>query len=214
MTRLSARHACVAALLLAASPQVNAASFKISTDPDAKCSAIEFNGEIGLGDEQRFKSALQDAQKLAPLRRLYLNSGGGLIVTAFTIAEIVRHDAKPVETIVRAGQQCSSACIVLLAAGEKRNVSTGATLVVHQARQTKTMEPSLFFTAAIGYYLTEYGFSKQVVKTFTDLKPDQELIITASNARRFGFDGLRFFGSTLPPATRDCSWEGFLAREP
>ena len=209
--------ACGAVLLAVSWAQPThayAAKFSVSTDREARCSAVELSGEIKAGDDQKFRSALAEAVQKAPLRRLYLNSGGGDFATTAAIWQTIRGSGYPVETIVRSGQQCNSACVLLLAVGTKRYVSSGATIIVHQGRNSETNEPAPFATLAYGYYLVESGFSRRVAETMTSLKADQELSIQAWNAKKLGFDALSFFGSTDPPATNGCAWKGFLRKTP
>lgn len=196
------------AILLA--PLVRAADFRISIDPKQTCSAVEVTGEIMGGDQSKFGDAVREAARLAPLRRLYLNSRGGDFSAAVSIWQTIRKLTSPIEAVVQSGHECSSACVLLLAAAAQRFVSSSATVVVHEARNTVTNEPSRLVTMTYGYYLIESGFSKEVLRNLMDLKPAEDFLITPSNAKGFGFDRLHFFGDTNPPATPGCSWKGFL----
>lgn len=105
----------VLGVLLAAaflqSPIAGAANFTLTADPKMSCSAIEIAGEIKPGDYEQFVMTLKETTALAPLRRLYLNSPGGNIVTALAIAEVIRNTVPAVETIVQSRQGCNSACV-------------------------------------------------------------------------------------------------------
>ena len=190
-----------------------AAIFDVSVDPKGACAAVEVTGEIQPGDERRFVAAISEARSKAPLRRLYLNSQGGEFLAATAIWQAIRNSGVPVDTIVRPRHQCNSACVLLLAAGARIHVSSAATVIVHLARNVKTNEPSKIATLTMGYYLVESGFSRDVVNSLMSLKPGEDLLLTSSNARQFGFNRLKFYGSTDPPAVPGCGWKGFLSSD-
>lgn len=203
---------CIFALLFAWSAPSAAATFEISTDPKNTCSAIAITGEFVSGDDKRFKFAVEDAKARAPLRRVYLNSGGGEVNVALAIAEYLRQSGSPIDAIVKTGHSCNSSCVMPLSVGAFRHVSTRAGIIVHQAFKPDTMEPSPFGTSVIGYYLITNGMPKTVLETLLSLKKGEDLDITPRNAKRYGFEGLQFFATTNPPATENCSWEGFRAK--
>jgi hypothetical protein len=196
------------------SSNARAASFKPTTDPNKTCSAIQIEGEIQPGDYDRFASTLKQARMLAPLRRLYLNSSGGDLLTTLAIIELVRNIAPTAETIVQSRHICNSACVIILAAGNRRNVSTDSRLKIHQVSNEKTKEQDTEMTRKIGEYMASKGMPREVVRTMSNLKAKEELTITPSNAKRLGFGSFNFYGSTNPPATPQCTWEGFILRDP
>lgn len=205
------------ALLAAAflqSPIAGAANFTLTADPKKTCSAIEIAGEIKPGDYEKFVETLREATALAPLRRLYLNSPGGSIVTAVAIAEVLRNTVPAVETIVPSRQGCNSACVVILTVGARRNVSADAQIIVHQAFDARTGKADAEFTKRLGQYLALNGMPPDVMWTMGNLSPEEQLAITPSNAKRLGFGGINFYGSTNPPATPHCSWDGFIVNGP
>ncbi|MGH8743341.1 MAG: hypothetical protein ACREUY_03590, partial [Burkholderiales bacterium] len=63
-------------------------------------------------------------------------------------------------------------------------------------------------------YLASKGMPPDVARTMSNLTPEDELMITPSNAKRLGFGSFNFYGGTAPPATPQCAWEGFILREP
>lgn len=208
----------VVGLLLAAavmkSPNALAASFKLTTDPNKTCSAIEIRGEIKPGDYERFVMTLKQAIVLAPLRRLYLNSPGGSVVTAMAITEVTRNTVPTVETIVQSRHRCNSACNIILTVGSRHNVSTHAKLIIHQVFDAKTGKREADFTKWIGQYLASNGMPPEIISTMSNLKPKQLLTITPSNAKRLGFGSFNFYGSSRPPATPQCSWKGIALSDP
>lgn len=203
-------------LAAAAVPASNAwgASFEVTTDPKKTCSAIEIDGDIQAGDYEKFAAKLKEATAVAPLRRLYLNSSGGRLLTALAITDVIRNTVPNLETIVRPRGRCNSACVVVLAVGSRRNVSAEAELIIHQVFNERTGAGDAEMTKRLGQYLALNGMPPDVIWTLSDLKPEELLTITPSNAKRLGFGGFNFYGSTNPPATPHCSWEGFTLGEP
>jgi hypothetical protein len=191
-----------------------AASFKLSADPKKACSAIEITGEIIAGDYDRFVVALKQAIALAPLRRLYLNSQGGQLLTAMAITEVIRNTAPTVETIVQPRHICNSACNIILTVGSRHNVSKYAQLLIHQAFDEKTGKRDAAQTKMIGQYLASNGMPPEIVSTMSKLKPKGLVAITPSNAKQLGFGSFNFYRSAEPPATPQCSWKSIIHNGP
>ncbi len=189
-----------------------AAKFRLTTDPSATCSAIEVTGEIKPGDYEKFVATAKEAIALAPLRRLYLNSEGGNIVTAMAITEVTRNLAPTVETIVRSRHICNSACNIILTVGANHYVSTRSGLWIHQAFNPKTGKRDPEITKKIGVYLAANGMPAEVVTTMGNLKKKSLLAITPANARKLGFGSFTFYRGKTPPATPQCTWKGTAAK--
>ena len=191
-----------------------AASFKLSFDPKNTCSAIEIKGAIKAGDYERFVTVLKQATASAPLRRIYLNSEGGQVLTAIAITEVIRNTAPTVETIVQSRHICNSACNIILTVGSTHNVSRYATLKIHQTFDEETGKRDSALTKNIGQYLVTNGMPLDVLSTMRNLLPNEILTITPSNAKRLGFGSFNFYGSIRPPATPQCSWKGITQSGP
>ena len=58
------------------------------------------------------------------------------------------------------------------------------------------------------------GMPPDVISTMSNLKPKEQRTITPSNAKRLGFGSFNFYGTTDPPATPQCSWDGFIVNGP
>jgi hypothetical protein len=194
--------------------QARAASFTLSNDPKKTCSAVEIGGVIQAGDYDRFVKTLKQAIALAPLRRIYLNSDGGNVGAALAITDVIRNTVPTVETIVQSRQNCSSACVIILTAGSRRYIGADARIVIHQALNEKTGRQDAEMTKDIGQYLALHGMPPDVMWTMGNLKPDEVLDITPSNAKRLGFGSFQFYGGSNPPATQQCSWDGFISQGP
>jgi hypothetical protein len=67
-----------------------------------------------------------------PIRKVSLNSDGGLVKDAFEIAEFIR--ANNIETFVRKDAVCKSACTLLFQAGVKRVAHQSSIFMYHGAR--------------------------------------------------------------------------------
>lgn len=192
---------------------VQAATLDISADPEGQCSALTLSGEIKRGDHTALVAAINDARHRAPLRRLYLNSSGGDVLTALAMSNIFRDLTPEIETIVEPRSSCNSACILVLASGARQRVSAEASVVVHLAYDPATGVPSPGISLGMAHFLVGRGMSTEVVKTVEELQTGQTIAITPSNAKAKGFTTLTFFGGSHPPATKGCTWPGFISRE-
>jgi hypothetical protein len=203
--------------LLALQPQsilVQAAKFKLSTDPKKTCSAIRISGELVAGDYNRFADALKKAAAVAPVRRLYLNSIGGQLLAAFAITNLVHQTAPGLETIVQPGQECNSACVIVLTIGSQKYVSRGAAVVIHRAYDPLVKKSDLAATKQQGEFMVANGMPPRVVETMGSLRPKEQIRITRANAKKLGFDSFKFYKGANPPATPGCSWTGPPAAKP
>ncbi len=123
---------------------VQAAKFKLLTDSKKTCSAIRISGEIIAGDYDMFADSLKKAAAVAPVRRLYLNSGGGQLLAAFAMTDLVRQKAPGVETIVEPRKMCNSSCVIVLAVGSQKYVSRGAAVTIRLERyEFSRVQPAL-----------------------------------------------------------------------
>jgi hypothetical protein len=67
-----------------------------------------------------------------PIRRLFLNSGGGKVEETFRVAEFIR--VQNITTIVRSGAICKSACTLLFQAGVSRYAAQNSLFMYHGVR--------------------------------------------------------------------------------
>jgi|GEM_PF-4114217 len=197
--------------VLAVQPQalpVQAAKFKLSTDPKKTCSAIRISGEIVAGDYNRFADALKKATEVAPVRRLYLRSVGGKLLAAFAMTDLVRQRAPAVETIVEPGQICNSACVVVLAVGSQKYVSRSAAVLIHRAYDPLTKKSDMAATKQVAEFMVANGMPPRVLETMGSLRPKEQVPVTRANAKKLGFESFKFYKGANPPATPGCSWMG------
>ena len=93
---------------------------------------IKVIGEIKEGDDMRLNAKiLEHHQAGNPVKYVILNSEGGLLRPAFNMAMILR--VLNAKTMVPAEAYCVSACMVVLAGGSERWVTTDSYLGVHSA---------------------------------------------------------------------------------
>lgn len=187
---------------------VQAAKFKLLTDPKKTCSAIRITGELVPGDYNRFATALQKAAGVAPVRRLYLNSIGGQLLAAFAITNLVQQTSPGLETIVQPGQECNSACVIVLAIGSQKYVSRSAAIVIHRAYDPLTKKTDIAATKQQGDFMIANGMPPRVGETMGSLRPKEQIYITRANAKKLGFESFTFYKGANPPATPGCSWKG------
>lgn len=95
--------------------------------------SVTLSGPFGSGAAARFERMLQRAPKL---ERVLLDSPGGRIYEAHTIAAQVR--ARGLAT--RASADCASACTLVFIAGAQRSLAPGARLGFHRA-SVPTLNP-------------------------------------------------------------------------
>lgn len=187
---------------------VQAAKFKLLTDPKKTCSALRISGEIIAGDYNRFANALKTAAAVAPVRRIYLNSIGGQLLAAFAMTDLIRQTAPAVDTVVEPRQMCNSACVVVLAAGLQKYVSRSAVIIIHQAYDPTTKKSDIVATKQQGEFMIANGMPPRVLETMGNLQPKEQIQITRTNAKKLGFESFKFYKGANPPATPGCSWKG------
>lgn len=98
--------------------------------PDGKRIVLA-QGSIRAGDTERLQAALTRADKgVDGLRTVALDSPGGVVDEAFTMAALM--DRGKVAVVVRAGASCASACAqIVFLAGVQRVVQDGGRLGFH-----------------------------------------------------------------------------------
>lgn len=99
---------------------------------------IEISGDIRQSVVAQLAAAFPQARRTAgsfthsgePVVRVFINSRGGEVLAAVRIGQIIRSQAA--EVWVDKGAECSSACILVLAAGVSRVAVPGAKLGIHR----------------------------------------------------------------------------------
>ncbi len=99
------------------------------------------DGDIVAGDPERFRIALQSAER-DPFgnKNVFLNSGGGLVREAFAIVALM--DQEKVTTIVPPGATCASACAqIIFLSGVHKVVREGGRLGMHSCSKGENKNP-------------------------------------------------------------------------
>ena len=99
---------------------------------------IEIAGYLGKSTVARLATSIPAAQASAtsfsysgePVVRVFLNSKGGEVLAAVQLGRIIRSQA--IEVWVDKSAECTSACILVLAAGVSRVAIPGARLGIHR----------------------------------------------------------------------------------
>ncbi len=99
---------------------------------------ISISGDIRDSAVEKLARALPELRRVAdsfnhdksPVIRVLLNSRGGEVLAAMKLGELLRRNAA--EVWVLGESQCSSACVLVLAGGVSRVVSSGARIGIHR----------------------------------------------------------------------------------
>jgi hypothetical protein len=89
---------------------------------------ILMNGEIKVGDAERFEAYLADLADMPEV--IALNSPGGIVEEALAVGRTIR--ARNLDTTILPGMACLSSCPYVLAGGVERRVSLSGAVGLHQ----------------------------------------------------------------------------------
>ena len=134
--------------------------------------ALALDGQIDSGDEQLFaKALLQRYGRGEKTEYLRLNSPGGNVYAGARIAEVVHRLG--LKVVVGPGEQCSSICMVIFAAGASRVFTPTSSLGVHSALDTSASSEamngdgetadSLAVTALMARQMSDYGAPNSII---------------------------------------------------
>jgi len=115
------------------------------------------------------------------IKRIELNSGGGKLNAAFTIAEFIRKNN--LKTYVGEYQICASACTIIFQAGVKRIAHETAVFMYHYAfdrtgPKRKKRVPNIKSTHLMFQRLIEYGAATELIGK---IKPGRDFDLTGLN---------------------------------
>jgi hypothetical protein len=132
-------------------------------------------GPIVKGDAERLRIALQGADRDASgLRTLALDSVGGSVVEAFSIADVM--DSDKVATIVRTGASCASACAqIVFLAGTYRTVEEGGRLGLHACSSGGHTTPDALCHEVIAQHAVLRGAPYGTIFAFMQLTPPGQI---------------------------------------
>jgi hypothetical protein len=157
----------------------------VTTDAESLARPMQFElrpggvmsaeGSIEEGTAERF--AIEIAERGEYVKTLSLNSPGGALDDAMTMARLVRE--RGIGTEVEDGALCASSCPLLLAGGETRRAGSKAAIGVHQFYATansssgpeQAMSDAQSTTARIARHLTALGIDPAVWLHALDTPP-------------------------------------------
>lgn len=162
--------------------------------PDQTARALMIDGVIGPGFDTKLSAALEQSS----LRRIYIDSIGGLLDEAMRAARTL--ERQQVEMIVT--KACNSACLILFAAGKTRVAHINATFGFHAA--SPIVDGPEFFTDAVSAqgaesdaYLVSRGAPQSMIDEANRLGPVQVYQVAAAALADGGFVN-RLFDGTDP----------------
>lgn len=167
---------------------------------------VEVEGEIIPGMEIDLKAAIERVRDITPMKTMggtrtpivVLNSPGGDVLTAIRMGEIVRATAS--QTNVMPGYDCSSACVLVFAAGVDRFLAEGSRLGLHrptftdfesfalleQENATKTYSDLL---TVVENYLSTMRINPEFTKLLLETKSSDITYIGQEEGLSFGIMG-------------------------
>jgi hypothetical protein len=173
---------CISLLMLCTLGAAQAAQITIERGVKGDSDTIKIQGEIKLGDEDKFRSLAMGSRRATVL----LDSNGGRLIPALEIGKMIR--LKGFSTAVQ-DAMCSSACSLIWLAGEPRIMNNFTSIGFHTAF---TKDKSGLNTsgptdgAIVGAYLTRLGFSEKVVLFVVSASPKEMHWLQKSTADRLG----------------------------
>lgn len=153
--------------------------------------AVLLEGTIAPGDVDRITKQLTD---LAPdAQKVFLNSPGGSVGDALLLGRTLRD--REIETAMRAGDICYSACPYLLAAGVTRDIPDTASVGVHQHTfGENTLLPAFIAIEDIQRgqgevmaYLDRMGIDPLMMQHALVTPPDEIYVFVPEELRAYGF---------------------------
>ncbi|WP_280321202.1 ATP-dependent Clp protease proteolytic subunit [Sulfitobacter faviae] len=153
--------------------------------------AALLEGAIEAGDAERIVKQLSE---LTPTpEEIYLNSPGGSVRDALELGRYLRREE--LNTALREGDICYSACPYLLAAGAARAVPESASVGVHQHYfGESTILPAFVAVEDIQrgqgevmQYLDDMGIDPMVMQHALVTPPDEIYVLLPEELRRYGF---------------------------
>lgn len=159
-----------------------------ASNASAGFAGVVIDGTIVSGDAAKFDAITAGYQSGIVI----LNSDGGVAIEGMEIGEAIRaRPAKPVGmvTIVLDGNRCASACALVFAGGQIREMQAHALLGAHAVYVTGTDGVSRETgqgNAMVGAYLTKLGYSYQTVAAMTSAAPGDMTWLNPAEARQIG----------------------------
>ncbi len=153
---------------LAVTAPAHAASFNLIDGKEGKPSVITINGDLELGDEQKFTDLALKAQSAV----VVLNSRGGNLVAGIRIGKAIR--LKEFATVVPENMLCASACALAWLGGQVRFMAPSAKVGFHAAFVEEGEKPAIsgIGNALAGAYLNFLGLPERAVIFISEAPPE------------------------------------------
>ena len=156
----------------------------VSTDPDDHRLIINVEGVLTSNDGDTFRKITAELHSGSAL--VSFNSGGGDLVTGIQMGEIIRQHG--LDTTIRDGKECASACALAWLAGTKRFIEGTAGIGFHAAYEAASGRETGVGNALVGAYVTKLGLSYSAVIYITKAAPNEMTWLNMSDAARLGIN--------------------------
>jgi hypothetical protein len=168
--------------LVAIARPADAAVIERSDDRGDDLTVITITGTLGADDIAAFRQVLAGVQRGAVL----LDSPGGRMAAGLAIGNMVR--LRGLATGVARGGECMSACALIWLAGVSRFLHEDGRVGFHAAFRTESgaLRESGSGNALVGAYLTNLGYSLDLILEVTKASPYEMNILTPAMAARIG----------------------------
>jgi hypothetical protein len=134
--------------------------------------AFTFTGPIVTGDFDRLVTFIGSAPKDVQLKAIFIDSGGGTLIEASKIAELLSK-IQPL-VIIPSGSQCTSACFLLFAAAGQRAVAPDGLIGVHSASDNGQEDiNSMAMTTLFAREAARYGVPASIIGKLVQTGPDR-----------------------------------------
>jgi PAN domain len=145
---------------------------------------ILISGEIGLGDDRKFKSKVSDLDEGI----VWLASGGGSVLAGIGIGKAIHF--KEFDTVVVEGLECASSCALAWLGGARRWMAPNSAIGFHATYRIKNGVPveSGSGNALVGAYLNKLGLPDRAIIYITETPPEDLEWLTVEKARRYGIE--------------------------
>jgi hypothetical protein len=177
LTTLVAAMACAVAVTFS---HANAADILVSKDKNGKDAFVWIEGDIEMGDNDKFLSVLKTLSK-KPLG-VFLDSRGGNVGAALNIGIMIRR----LQLSTIANHQCASSCGLIWLAGTPRVVFDNSYVGFHGVYNKDTGQTTSDGNAVVGAYLSQLGFGYETIRYLTKEAPDSMEWLDSAKAKQYG----------------------------
>ena len=168
-------------LTLLSATSASGATITVSTSPDDGRPVINVDGELISADVETFRKIATQNSGLAVVS---FSSHGGSLVTGIQIGETIRQ--RQLNTIIRDGKSCASACALAWLAGAERSIEGTGRIGFHAAYDATSGRETGVGNALLGAYVAKLGLSYNAVIYITKAAPHEMTWLNMSDAAALG----------------------------